>query len=147
MLSFDCPPQEGRRRSVSSPPDPLYRVEGDPERRADGIYDQMQPVGADEIVIETPEHNRKLEDLTDDQILLVTQAWGQRVEDLKRDRRFKYVSIYKKLRPPSSGKPGRARTRIRKLPRPRSCPEEFSTNCAPRGSGTGIKNAVFFATS
>jgi len=80
-------------------PDPLYRVEGDPARRADGIYDQMQPVGADEIVIETPEHNRKLEDLTDDQILLVMQAWGQRVEDLKRDSRFKYVSIYKNYGP------------------------------------------------
>jgi UDPglucose--hexose-1-phosphate uridylyltransferase len=74
-------------------------VEGDPARRADGIYDQMQPVGADEIVIETPEHTRKLEDLSDDQILLVMQAWGQRVEDLKRDRRFKYVSIYKNYGP------------------------------------------------
>jgi UDPglucose--hexose-1-phosphate uridylyltransferase len=80
-------------------PDPLYRVEGDPQPRADGIYDQMQPVGADEIVIESPEHNRKLEDLTDDQVLLVMQAWGQRVEDLKRDRRFKYVSIYKNYGP------------------------------------------------
>jgi UDPglucose--hexose-1-phosphate uridylyltransferase len=80
-------------------PDSLYRVEGDTSRRADGIYDQMQPVGADEIVIETPEHNRKLEDLTDDQILLVMQAWMQRVEDLKRDRRFKYVSIYKNYGP------------------------------------------------
>jgi UDPglucose--hexose-1-phosphate uridylyltransferase len=74
-------------------------VEGDPDRRADGIYDQMQPVGADEIVIETPEHDRKLEDLTDDQIMLVMQAWGQRVEDLKRDLRFKYVSIYKNYGP------------------------------------------------
>jgi len=76
-------------------PDPLYRVEGDPERRADGIYDAMQPVGADEIVIETPEHDRKLDDLNDSQILLVMEAWRQRVEDLKRDRRFKYVSVYK----------------------------------------------------
>ena len=59
----------------------------------------MQPVGADEIVIETPEHDRKLEDLTDDQIMLVMQAWGQRVEDLKRDLRFKYVSIYKNYGP------------------------------------------------
>ena len=76
-------------------PDPLYRVEGDPERRADGIYDAMQPVGADEIVIETPEHDKKLEDLNDAQILMVMEAWRQRVEDLKRDRRFKYVSVYK----------------------------------------------------
>ena len=93
-------PSEGPTQVAVFPhPDPLYRVEGDPERRADGIYDQMQPVGADEIVIESPEHNRKLEDLTDDQILLVMQAWGHRVEDLKRDRRFKYVSIYKNYGP------------------------------------------------
>lgn len=80
-------------------PDPLYRVEGNPDRRADGIYDQMQPVGADEIVIETPEHNSKFEDLTDDQVFLVTEAWRLRVEDLKRDRRFKYVSVYKNYGP------------------------------------------------
>ncbi len=91
-----CLPAHGSPQvSVFPHPDPLYRVEGNPERRADGIYDQMQPVGADEIVIETPEHNRRLEDLTDDQVLLVMQAWGHRVEDLKRDLRFKYVSIYK----------------------------------------------------
>jgi len=89
------PPQGPWQVKVFPQPNPLYRVEGDPGRRADGIYDEMQAVGADEIVIETPEHNRKLEDLTDDQILLVTEAWRHRVEDLKRDRRFKYVSIYK----------------------------------------------------
>lgn len=93
------PSQGPSQVTVFPHPDPLYRVEGNPERRADGIYDQMQPVGADEIVIETPEHNRKFEDLTDDQILLVLQAWAQRVEDLKRDRRFKYVSVYKNYGP------------------------------------------------
>jgi UDPglucose--hexose-1-phosphate uridylyltransferase len=80
-------------------PDPNFRVEGDPGRRADGMYDKMQPVGADEIVIETPEHERRLEDLTDDHVLLVMEAWRQRVEDLKRDLRFKYVSVYKNYGP------------------------------------------------
>ena len=89
-------PSQGPWQVVVVPhPDPLYRVEGDPNRRADGIYDQMQPVGADEIIIETPEHSRRLEDLSEDQILLVMEAWRQRIEDLKRDRRFKYVSVYK----------------------------------------------------
>ena len=80
---------------VQPHPDPLFRVEGDPARRADGIYDTMQPVGADEIVIETPEHGRKLEDLSEDQILLVMEAWRQRLGDLKRDLRFKHVTVYK----------------------------------------------------
>ncbi len=89
-------PAQGPWQVVVLPhPDPLYRVEGDPARRADGIYDAMQPVGADEIVIETPEHDTKLEDLSEDQILLVTEAWRQRIEDLKRDLRFKYISVYK----------------------------------------------------
>src|SRR5258708_5191455 len=89
-------PAQGPRQVVVLPhPDPLYRVEGDPGRRADGIYDAMQPVGADEIVIETPEHDRKLEDLSEEQILLVMEAWRHRIEDLKRDLRFKYVLAFK----------------------------------------------------
>ena len=89
-------PSEGPWQVLVLPhPDPLYRVEGDTGRRADGMYDTMQAVGADEVVIETPEHNKRLEDLSEDQILMVMEAWRQRVEDLKRDRRFKYVSVYK----------------------------------------------------
>jgi UDPglucose--hexose-1-phosphate uridylyltransferase len=89
------PPQGNPQVIVLPNPNPLYRVEGDPDRRADGIYDIMRPVGADEVVIETPEHGKKLEDLSEDQILLVMEAWRQRLEDLKRDRRFKYVSVFK----------------------------------------------------
>jgi UDPglucose--hexose-1-phosphate uridylyltransferase len=93
-------PAQGAWQVAALPhPDPLYRVEGDPGRRADGIYDAMQPVGADEIVIETPEHDRRLEDLSEDQIFMVMEAWRHRLEDLKRDRRFKYVSVYKNQGP------------------------------------------------
>lgn len=93
------PPTGPWQVMVQPHPDPLYRVEGDPARRADGLYDTMQPVGADEIVIETPEHDRKLEDLSEDQILMVMDAWRLRIEDLKRDLRFKYVSVYKNYGP------------------------------------------------
>jgi UDPglucose--hexose-1-phosphate uridylyltransferase len=93
-------PAQGPWQVIAMPhPDALYRVEGNPDRRADGIYDVMQPVGADEIIIETPEHDRTLEDLTDEQVFLVTEAWRLRVEDLKRDRRFKYISVYKNYGP------------------------------------------------
>jgi UDPglucose--hexose-1-phosphate uridylyltransferase len=112
-ILFRLPSNGAWQVAVLPHPDPLYRVEGDPERRADGIYDQMQPVGADEIVIETPEHNRKLEDLSDDQILLVMEAWKHRVEDLKRDRRFKYVSIYKNYGPLAGQEGSHAHSQIR----------------------------------
>ena len=74
---------------------PLYRVEGDPGRSADGIYDRMAPVGAHEIIVETPEHGKPLERLTDEQIELVLTAYASRISDLKRDLRFKYVSVFK----------------------------------------------------
>src|SRR5882757_8231640 len=106
------PPQGSWQVAVLPHPDPLYRVEGDPGRRADGIYDTMQPVGADEIVIETPEHNCKLEDLSEDQILLVMEAWRHRIEDLKRDRRFKYVSVYKNFGPMAGQEGSHAHSQI-----------------------------------
>ena len=36
-------------------PDPLYRVEGDPGRLAEGMYDKMGALGAHEVVVETPQ--------------------------------------------------------------------------------------------
>src|ERR1700756_239554 len=35
---------------------PLYRIEGNEQRRAEGIYDKMRSLGAHEIVIENPDH-------------------------------------------------------------------------------------------
>src|SRR5271165_293124 len=37
-------------------PKPLYRVEGDPGRAGNGLYDTMQPVGAHEVIIENARH-------------------------------------------------------------------------------------------
>lgn len=74
---------------------PFYRVEGDPERAAQGIYDRMAPVGAHEVIIETPDHSRRLADLPDEGIQRALQAWSERINDLKRDGRFKYVTVFK----------------------------------------------------
>jgi UDPglucose--hexose-1-phosphate uridylyltransferase len=89
-------PPEGTWQVRAIPhPDALYRVENDPGRAAEGIYDKMGPLGAHEIVIETPEHDRKLWQLTDEQIERVLWAWATRLADLKKDARFKYVSVFK----------------------------------------------------
>jgi UDPglucose--hexose-1-phosphate uridylyltransferase len=76
-------------------PDPLYRVEVEPGRAAEGIYDKMGSLGAHEVVIETPQHDKKLSALADDEIDRVLWAWGMRIADLKKDARFKYVSVFK----------------------------------------------------
>ena len=76
-------------------PDPLYRVEGDPGRTAEGIYDKMRPVGAHEVVVETPAHDKRLSQLSDEDIERVLSVWGVRIADLKKDARFKYISVFK----------------------------------------------------
>ena len=49
-------------------PRPLYRIEGEPDRRGDGIYDRMHSVGAHEVLIENPNHDRHLWSASDDEI-------------------------------------------------------------------------------
>jgi UDPglucose--hexose-1-phosphate uridylyltransferase len=73
---------------------PLYRIEGEASRMPDGMYDRMRAVGAHEIVIESPDHNQWLGRLRDDEIARVLEAYVLRIQDLKRDARFKYVTVF-----------------------------------------------------
>src|SRR5215470_14713432 len=41
-------------------PGAIYHIEGDPERRGQGLYDHMPPVGAHELLLENPAHGREL---------------------------------------------------------------------------------------
>jgi UDPglucose--hexose-1-phosphate uridylyltransferase len=76
-------------------PTPLYRIEGEPGRRGDGLYDRMRSVGAHEVLIENPRHDRPLWAASDREIEQFLLLAAQRIQDLKRDARFKYVSIFK----------------------------------------------------
>jgi UDPglucose--hexose-1-phosphate uridylyltransferase len=76
-------------------PQPVFHVEGDPQRSGEGIYDKMQSVGAHEVLVENPKHNQQLWEATDAQIEQFLQLIASRITDLKRDRRFKYVTVYK----------------------------------------------------
>ena len=76
-------------------PQPLYRIEGEPQRRGDGLYDRMRSVGAHEVLVENRYHDRQLWTASDAEIERFLLLVGQRIQDLKRDQRFKYVSIFK----------------------------------------------------
>jgi UDPglucose--hexose-1-phosphate uridylyltransferase len=76
-------------------PDPLYHIEGEPGRQAEGIYDKMGSLGAHEVVVETPYHDRRLSQLGDEEIERVLWVWASRIADLKKDPRLKYVSVFK----------------------------------------------------
>ncbi len=74
---------------------PALQIEGGLDRRGEGLYDKMNGVGAHEVVIEGPEHDKDLADLPVEHIQQVLLAYRARVLDLHRDRRFRYVLIFK----------------------------------------------------
>ncbi len=76
-------------------PSPLYRIEGDPQRTGMGIYDNMRTVGAHEVLVENPQHDRPLWELSDAALAQFLKLAGQRIQDLKRDGRFKYITVFK----------------------------------------------------
>ena len=74
---------------------PALQIEGTLDRRGEGLYDKMNGVGAHEVVIEGPQHDQDLADLPVEHIEQVLIAYRERVLDLHRDRRFRYVLIFK----------------------------------------------------
>ena len=76
-------------------PNPLYHTEGEASRRGDGLYDVMQPIGAHEVLIENPNHDRQLWNASDREVEQFLVLAAHRIQDLKRDQRFKYVSVFK----------------------------------------------------
>jgi len=74
---------------------PALRVEGELENRGYGPYDLMNGIGAHEVIIETPDHDKSLADLTPDDITGVLIAWRSRILDLRRDFRFRYMILFK----------------------------------------------------
>jgi len=88
---------EGRPWSARSVvhPTPLYRIEGEPSRRADGLYDRMRSIGAHEVLVENPRHDRELWNASDSEIEQFLRLAAQRISDLKGDGRIKYISIFK----------------------------------------------------
>jgi len=74
---------------------PLYRIEGDAARCAEGVYDKMRSLGAHEVVIENPDHSMRLSQQSDENVAQVLRAFVSRLVDLKKDRRFRYVSVFR----------------------------------------------------
>jgi len=74
---------------------PALRIEGEINRRGEGIYDRMNGIGAHEVIIETPDHAKDLADMEADGFEDVVRAYQHRLLDLKKDERLRYVMIFK----------------------------------------------------
>ncbi len=76
-------------------PNAVYHIEGTLDRRAEGLYDRMPTVGAHEILVENPKHDRHLWTADDAEIEQFLLLAAQRIQDLKGDGRFRYISVFK----------------------------------------------------
>jgi UDPglucose--hexose-1-phosphate uridylyltransferase len=74
---------------------PVLGIEGELNRQGDGMFDRMNGIGAHEVIIETPDHNATMAEMPEKQVEEVLYAFRDRVLDLKRDRRFRYIVIFK----------------------------------------------------
>jgi UDPglucose--hexose-1-phosphate uridylyltransferase len=74
---------------------PFFHVEGDYDRRPEGMYDIMEAIGAHEIVVEDPDHNQSLATMEPGQIEKILLACRERLIDLQKDPRFQQFLILK----------------------------------------------------
>jgi UDPglucose--hexose-1-phosphate uridylyltransferase len=74
---------------------PALRVEGEITKEGDGVFDMMSGVGAHEIIVESPDHYKDMADFSYVEMEDVVWAYLSRSLDLKQDKRFKYILIFK----------------------------------------------------
>ncbi len=74
---------------------PALRIEGELKREGVGLFDVVSGIGAHEVIIETPDHFKELSDQEPEGIALVLKAYKERLLDLRKDTRFRYILVFK----------------------------------------------------
>jgi len=74
---------------------PALKVEGEDERSADGMYDRMNGIGAHEVIVETPNHFETMAEMENKRVEDIFWAFRDRMLDLRKDKRFQYVLVFK----------------------------------------------------
>ncbi len=76
---------------------PALQIEGDQNKRVEGIYDMMGGIGAHEVIIESPKHIQSLTSLENRDVESVLLCYRDRLVDLKKDKRFVYGLLFKNV--------------------------------------------------
>jgi len=74
---------------------PVFQIEASENKRAEGFYDKMGTLGAHEIIVENRVHTKTFSTFDAGEMHQVVDMYTDRIVDLKRDRRFKYVQVFK----------------------------------------------------
>jgi UDPglucose--hexose-1-phosphate uridylyltransferase len=93
--SGSSPNQPGWQVRVVPNKFPALAIEGPLGRRGVGMCDMMAGVGAHEVLIESPKHGLKLHEATEAEICNILLAYRERITDLHRDPRLRYIIIFR----------------------------------------------------
>lgn len=105
---------------------PALQIEGDLDRRGVGMYDMSNGIGAHEVLVESPYHHKDLSDLLNDEIEKVVAMYCRRARDLRNDKRFRYILIFRNYGPAAGASLEHPHTQIVALPMvPKSVKEEL----------------------
>lgn len=74
---------------------PIFQVEGEVNRKGVGMYDMMNSIGANEIIVDSPEHDKPPEELGPEHLLKVLRLYRERISDMERDSRIRQVMVLK----------------------------------------------------
>lgn len=74
---------------------PALIIEGELDKEGEGLYDRMNGIGAHEVIIESPGHDDRFAYLAPNKMILVFMAYRDRIKDLSKDNRFRYVMVFK----------------------------------------------------
>ncbi len=89
------PNSKGWRTRVIPNKFPALVIEGELNKRGDGIYDTMNGIGAHEVIIESPHHATSMSQLSVANIQEVLWVYRDRLVDLKKDARLVHGLIFK----------------------------------------------------
>jgi len=74
---------------------PALTTQGEVNRTGMGVFDMMSGIGAHEVIVETPKHGLTIADMPVEQVEKVLWAYKQRIVDLEKDKRFRYILVFK----------------------------------------------------
>lgn len=102
---------------------------------SDGLYKSTRAVGVHEVIIEAPDHVKHMARLGDQQIAAVLHAYRDRMLELRKDRRWRYILIYKNQGAQAGATLEHAHSQLIALPEiPQSIVEEINGARAYFGS-------------
>src|SRR6266542_3124798 len=91
------PNEKGWRVRVVPNKFPALQIEGELNKRGEGIYDKMNGIGAHEVIVECPFHEANMANLSEDNIREVLWVYHDRLVDLKKDPRLVYGMVFKNV--------------------------------------------------